>query len=72
MSKVIYAIFENGVFRPTEPVDLPEHSQVEFEPRVLDVAKDWPNDYFQRTAGSLAGEKFERPSQGELPERDSW
>ena len=72
MSKVVHAIFENGVFRPTEPVDLPEHSQVEFEPRVLDVAKDWPTDYFQRTAGALAGEEFERPSQGELPKRDSW
>jgi predicted DNA-binding antitoxin AbrB/MazE fold protein len=37
----IQAIFEGGVFRPTEPVDLPEHSTVEFEPRVIDpnVAK---------------------------------
>ncbi len=31
----IHAIYENGVFRPTEPITLPEHSQVEFEPRLV-------------------------------------
>jgi predicted DNA-binding antitoxin AbrB/MazE fold protein len=31
----VHAIFENGVFRPTEPVDLPDKAQVEFEPRVV-------------------------------------
>ena len=30
---VIHAIYENGVFRPTEPVDLPESSKVEVELR---------------------------------------
>ncbi|HEV2971749.1 MAG TPA: antitoxin family protein [Pirellulales bacterium] len=30
----IQAVFENGVFRPVGPVDLPEHSTVEFEPRL--------------------------------------
>lgn len=34
--KTIHAIFEHGVFRPTEPVDLPENSAVTFEPRVVD------------------------------------
>ena len=29
--KPIHAIYENGVFRPTEPVDLPEHAEVEVE-----------------------------------------
>ncbi len=33
--KAVQAIFDHGVFRPTEPVDLPEGSQVEFEPRVI-------------------------------------
>jgi predicted DNA-binding antitoxin AbrB/MazE fold protein len=28
---VIHAIYENGVFRPTEPVDLPASSEVEME-----------------------------------------
>jgi predicted DNA-binding antitoxin AbrB/MazE fold protein len=30
--KPIHAIYENGVFRPTEPVDLPEHTEVKVEP----------------------------------------
>jgi predicted DNA-binding antitoxin AbrB/MazE fold protein len=32
---VIHAIYENGVFRPTEPVDLPESSEVEVELRMV-------------------------------------
>ena len=36
--KTIRAIFEGGVFRPTERVELPDHCTVEFEPRpVADV-----------------------------------
>ena len=31
----IHAIYEAGVFRPTEHVDLPEHAEVEFEPEVV-------------------------------------
>jgi predicted DNA-binding antitoxin AbrB/MazE fold protein len=31
----IRAVYENGVFRPTEPVDLPDHCVVESEPRRL-------------------------------------
>jgi predicted DNA-binding antitoxin AbrB/MazE fold protein len=34
--KTIHAIFQMGVFRPTETVDLPENAQVEFEPRVVE------------------------------------
>lgn len=33
----IHAIFENGVFRPVQPVALPESCEVEFEPRVVEV-----------------------------------
>lgn len=33
----IQAIYEDGVFRPTEPVDLPEHCRVEFEPRIIET-----------------------------------
>jgi predicted DNA-binding antitoxin AbrB/MazE fold protein len=32
----IHAIFEGGVFRPTQPVDLPENTEVEFEPRLIE------------------------------------
>ncbi|MHB1038365.1 MAG: antitoxin family protein [Pirellulales bacterium] len=33
---LVHAIYENGVFRPTVQVDLPEHCAVEFEPRITD------------------------------------
>ncbi len=32
----IQAVFIGGVFRPLEPVDLPELTKVAFEPRVLE------------------------------------
>ena len=35
-------------------------------------AVNWPAGYFEQTAGTLAGEEFERPPQGELPNRDDW
>ena len=34
MSSTVHAIYENGVFRPVEPVDLPEHTSVELQLRV--------------------------------------
>ena len=36
----IHAVFERGVFRPTQHVDLPEHSEVTFEPRVVGSAAE--------------------------------
>jgi len=39
---MIRAVFENGVFRPEEPVGLPEHARVEFEPRLVDDARKAP------------------------------
>jgi predicted DNA-binding antitoxin AbrB/MazE fold protein len=32
----VRAIYEKGVFRPIDPVDLPEKTQVVFEPRLVD------------------------------------
>ncbi|MCE5229564.1 antitoxin family protein [bacterium] len=32
MTTPIHAIYEGGVFKPTEPVDLPEHCPVKVEP----------------------------------------
>jgi predicted DNA-binding antitoxin AbrB/MazE fold protein len=40
--KTIHAVFENGVFRPIEPVDLPEQTTVAFEPRVLTGGNSQP------------------------------
>ena len=31
--KTIHAVYEQGVFRPFEAVELPERTEVEFEPR---------------------------------------
>jgi predicted DNA-binding antitoxin AbrB/MazE fold protein len=36
----VRAIYENGVFRPTEPVDLPENARVEFEPKIVQPLED--------------------------------
>ncbi len=38
MNKVC-AIYENGLFRPTCPVELPDHCRVEFEPRVVEQSE---------------------------------
>lgn len=38
--RVIHAVYEKGVFRPTEPVDLPESSEVEVELRVLKSSEE--------------------------------
>lgn len=39
---------------------------------VSSTCDDWPPSYFERTAGALAGEDFERPPQGDLPKRNEW
>ncbi len=40
--KTIHAVFENGVFRPTEPVDLPEGCRVNLEPTHVEPREaDW-------------------------------
>lgn len=31
--KTVHAVYESGVFRPLETVELPERTEVEFEPR---------------------------------------
>ena len=33
----IHAIYEKGVFRPTDPVDLPDKAHVVFEPRIVNI-----------------------------------
>jgi predicted DNA-binding antitoxin AbrB/MazE fold protein len=37
--KTVHAIYENGVFRPTEPVELPEAAHVVFEPKLVDASQ---------------------------------
>jgi predicted DNA-binding antitoxin AbrB/MazE fold protein len=38
MSKTIHAVFSGGVFRPVEPVDLPDPCEVEVEVRSVTPA----------------------------------
>ena len=54
--KTVHATFEDGVFRPRERVDLPNHAEVEFEPRP--VADAPPTGPVQAIYDVLA-ERFE-------------
>ncbi len=36
------------------------------------AARSWPEGYFEKTAGALAGERLERPEQGTIPIREAW
>ena len=36
----VRAIFEDGVFRPLAPIDLPNRCEVVFEPRQVDASVD--------------------------------
>ena len=38
--KTVHAVYESGVFRPLEAVELPERTEVEFEPRPIAPPKD--------------------------------
>jgi predicted DNA-binding antitoxin AbrB/MazE fold protein len=40
MTTTVHAIFENGVFRPVEPISLPESTSVELE--VHTAGEQWP------------------------------
>jgi predicted DNA-binding antitoxin AbrB/MazE fold protein len=35
--KTIHAVYEHGVFRPLEAVELPDRTEVEFEPRPVQM-----------------------------------
>lgn len=81
MSDTILAVFDDGVFRPLEPVDCPDGTRVEVIvlPQAAPPSTDargpsttWPTGYFEQTSGALAGEDFERPPQGDLPPREAW
>lgn len=40
MTKTFSAIFENGILRPTEPVDLPEHCPLQLDVRTVQPSAD--------------------------------
>jgi hypothetical protein len=73
----IPAIYDAGVFRPLEPVNLAEGTRAEVIPLTSNRAESvqsttWPPNYFDQTAGALEGEDFQRPAQGDLPQRENW
>lgn len=54
----IHAVYEGGVFKPTEPVDLPEHCQVRVEPISGDVATAENEEFWiEKSLDQLATEQ---------------
>ncbi len=70
MSKKIRAIFENGIFKPLEHVDLQDKVEVELELRVVEKELGWPDGYFESTAGAFVNEKTTCSDQETLIDRD--
>lgn len=63
MSNVIHAVFEHGVFRPIETVDLPERTHVEFEPRVIADATNTASPFWRpKSLDALAAEQGVTPA----------
>jgi predicted DNA-binding antitoxin AbrB/MazE fold protein len=59
--KTIHAVYENGVFRPTDPVDLPESSTVELMVRASQPAEG------KRPLAKLAEIAGQFPENPDLP-----
>jgi predicted DNA-binding antitoxin AbrB/MazE fold protein len=53
--KTITAIYENGVFRPIDPVDLPEGATV----RIMPEAAGTPQDLARRRVFEILSTSFE-------------
>ena len=69
----ITAIVENDTIRLPAGVHLPDGTAVRLDTGGAgEAASQWPTGYFERTAGVLAGERMERPAQGDSPVRDVW
>ena len=62
MSKTVHAIYENGVFKPTEVLDLPENCQVEFEVRIVTKSQNTDqalDDVYAVLSESFDGGQFD-------------
>lgn len=69
----IQATYRDGQLELLQPVDWPNGTRAEVIPlSTPSSGSAWPKNYFNDTAGALAGEDFERPSQGDLPTRETW
>jgi len=56
MAIIVHAIYEGGVFRPTEAVEIPENSEVEVEVRLV---KDGPHPPSLDGVYAILGERFD-------------
>jgi predicted DNA-binding antitoxin AbrB/MazE fold protein len=70
MTKTIHAVFEDGVFRPLEPVDLPERTAVEFEPRVTDGPPSPPMAEGLAKVYAILGERYDSGHAGTAARHD--
>jgi len=55
--KTVHAVFEKGIFRPREVVELPERCEVEFEPRP--VRPPGENDESLSLIYAILSERYE-------------
>ncbi len=60
--KTVQAIYQNGVFRPSDPVDLPENSQVQ-----LTIESKPSSAEGQNTLAELADIALQFPDNPDLP-----
>ncbi len=77
----VQATLRNGRLELMQPVDWPEGTRAEViplpattpsPPPAAGTPAMWPTGYFEQTSGALAGEDFERPPPGDLPQREDW
>jgi predicted DNA-binding antitoxin AbrB/MazE fold protein len=55
--KTVHAVYEQGVFRPLQGVELPEHTEVEFEPKVVSRRRAHANA--RKEIYSILSERYE-------------
>jgi len=71
MRMSITSIVEKDTIKLPDGIHVPDGTHVRLEIATAG-ASQWPADYFERTAGALAGELLERPEQGDTPLREAW
>jgi predicted DNA-binding antitoxin AbrB/MazE fold protein len=58
MTSTVHAIYENGVFRPVEPVDLPDNTPVELELRMPSKEEPPPMSEALAKVYAILGERY--------------
>lgn len=69
MSQTVEAIYENGAFRPVEPVSIPEHKRVKLTIEESNTARDDADREAARAAMIAGFDKLVLHSGGRLPTR---